>query len=114
MFQDVYEIVIINAIQSFRPDVIVFQSGADSLAFDRIGHFNLTIKGHAKCLEFISKQGIPLVLVGGGGYTIRNVAKCWCYETAMLAGEELNGNIPENDEFIDSYQGELSMHFKET
>jgi acetoin utilization deacetylase AcuC-like enzyme len=23
---------------------------------------------------------VPLLLLGGGGYTIRNVARCWCYE----------------------------------
>ncbi len=33
--------------------------------------------------------GLPLLILGGGGYTIRNVARCWCYETALLVGEEL-------------------------
>lgn len=31
---------------SYRPDVIVFQSGADSLSKDRIGNFELTIKAY--------------------------------------------------------------------
>ena len=25
---------------------------------------------------------LPIVLLGGGGYTIRNVARCWTYETS--------------------------------
>lgn len=114
MFEDLFQTVMSKTIESFRPDAIVFQAGADSLAHDRIGHFNLTIKGHAKCLEFITSQGIPVVLVGGGGYTIRNVAKCWCYETGKLVGEDLNGQVPDNDEFVELYQGELNLHFKET
>ena len=61
----------------------------------------------------MTKFGIPIVLVGGGGYTITNVAKCWCYETGRLVGEDLNGNIPENDEFIEIYKDDLSLHFKE-
>jgi len=33
--------------------------------------------------------GVPLMLVGGGGYTIRNVARCWTYETAKAVGIEV-------------------------
>lgn len=32
---------------SYRPDVLVIQCGADSLGKDRLGHLNLSIKGHA-------------------------------------------------------------------
>ena len=32
---------------SYRPDVLVIQCGANSLAKDKVGHFNLSIKGHA-------------------------------------------------------------------
>jgi acetoin utilization deacetylase AcuC-like enzyme len=31
---------------SYRPDVVVLQSGADSLSKDRIGNFELTIKAY--------------------------------------------------------------------
>lgn len=31
---------------SYRPDVIVLQSGADSLSKDRIGNFELSIKAY--------------------------------------------------------------------
>ncbi len=38
-----------------------------------------------------SKQeyGIPMLVTGGGGYTKRNVARCWTYETSILTGEQL-------------------------
>jgi histone deacetylase 1/2 len=32
---------------------------------------------------------VPLMLLGGGGYTIRNVARAWTFETAMAVGESL-------------------------
>lgn len=44
--------------------------GADSLAYDRIGHFNLSIGGHGACLKHIMSKNIPLIVLGGGGYTI--------------------------------------------
>lgn len=33
------------------------------------------------------KFGKPLLVLGGGGYKIVNVARCWTYETAVLLGE---------------------------
>ena len=33
--------------QRFRPDAVVIQCGADSLAYDKLGTHNCTIKGHA-------------------------------------------------------------------
>ena len=34
------------------------------------------------------------MIVGGGGYTLRNVARCWCYETSVLCGEEISNDLP--------------------
>ena len=41
------------------------------------------ISGHAKCVEYMKSFNLPLLMLGGGGYTIRNVARCWTYETAV-------------------------------
>jgi histone deacetylase 1/2 len=48
-----------------------------------LGCFNLSVKGHADCLRFIRSFNVPLMILGGGGYTIRNVARCWCYEVSL-------------------------------
>ncbi len=32
---------------------------------------------------------LPLLLVGGGGYTVRAVARAWAYETGLAAGVKL-------------------------
>ena len=29
---------------------------------------------------------IPLMILGGGGYSIQNVARCWAFETGKLLG----------------------------
>ena len=34
-----------------------------------------------QCL--VIRYNLPLMLLGGGGYTIRNVARCWTYETSV-------------------------------
>lgn len=51
----------------------------------------LILKGHAKCVEYIKSFNLPLLMLGGGGYTIRNVARCWTYETAVA----LDTDIPD-------------------
>ena len=36
-------------------------------------------------------------MVGGGGYTIRNVARCWTYETSVCLDEKIDNDLPYND-----------------
>lgn len=50
--------------------------------------------GHAECVDFIRRFNSPLLLLGGGGYTIRNVARCWTYETAVALNCDIaNGMV---------------------
>lgn len=49
--------------------------------------------GHAKCVEYMKSFNLPLLMLGGGGYTIRNVARCWTYETAVA----LDASIPNGE-----------------
>ncbi len=79
----------------FRPEAVVLQCGTDSLSGDRLGLFNLSVKGHAECVENIKSYGVPMILIGGGGYTLRNVPRCWTYETAVALGVEIPNEIPE-------------------
>lgn len=60
---------------------------------DRLGCFNLTDKGHGECVKFVKSFGLPLLVLGGGGYNIRNVARCWTYETAVLLDHSISNSI---------------------
>ena len=73
----------------YQPGAIVVCGGADSLSGDRLGCFNLSLQGHAHCMQFMAQFNVPMLVLGGGGYTMRNVARCWCYETGRLLGQEL-------------------------
>ena len=46
-------------------------------------------QGHSHCMEFLAGFGVPMLVLGGGGYTMRNVARCWCFETGRLLGLDL-------------------------
>ncbi|KAF8967474.1 hypothetical protein BDZ97DRAFT_2056877 [Flammula alnicola] len=100
-YKSVFEPIITRVLEVFRPSAVVLQCGSDSLAGDKLGCFNLSMKGHAHCVQFMRKQNIPLILLGGGGYTVKNVARTWTYETACALGIEndIDPNLPWNQYF---------------
>jgi histone deacetylase 1/2 len=100
-YKSVFQPVIEKIMQVFRPSAVVLQCGADSLAGDKLGGFNMTMQGHAECVRFLRQQNVPLVLLGGGGYTVKNVARAWTYETACALGIEdtIDPHLPWNEYF---------------
>lgn len=96
-YRNVFRPVMQHVMDWYRPGAVVLQCGADSLAGDRLGCFNLSMRGHAQAVEFMKSFNVPVLLLGGGGYTIRNVARAWTYETAMAVGETLPEELPYND-----------------
>ncbi|CAF1004510.1 unnamed protein product [Rotaria magnacalcarata] len=98
-YETIFKPVMTKVIETYQPNAIVLQCGADSLTGDRLGCFNLTLKGHGKCVEFIKSLNLPLLLLGGGGYTIRNVARAWTNETAIALSQEISNELPYNDYF---------------
>ncbi|KAG0230097.1 histone deacetylase [Actinomortierella wolfii] len=96
-YKSIFEPVIQHVVDWYKPGAIVLQCGADSLSGDKLGCFNLSMKGHANCVAFVKKLGLPLLLLGGGGYTMRNVSRAWCYETGVAVGKEVGPDMPYND-----------------
>nr|XP_043609386.1 histone deacetylase 9 isoform X2 [Erigeron canadensis] len=107
-FTRLFRTIIAKVVETYQPGVIVLQCGADSLAGDRLGCFNLSIDGHAECVRFVKKFGLPLLVTGGGGYTKENVARCWTVETGVLLDTELPNEIPDND-YIKYFAPECSL-----
>ncbi len=52
--------------EAFQPDVIVCQCGADGVSGDPLGGFNLTGKAISKCVEYLDKWKLPMLVLGGG------------------------------------------------
>jgi acetoin utilization deacetylase AcuC-like enzyme len=63
---------VLPAVREFRPEVILYQSGVDGLAGDRLGRLNLSFDGLKErdrmVLAFTRSLGIPTVVTLGGGY----------------------------------------------
>ncbi|KAJ7597647.1 hypothetical protein C8J56DRAFT_325355 [Mycena floridula] len=109
MYMTIFKSVIEDTVTAFRPSSIVLQCGADSLGCDRLGAFNLSIAAHGECVNFVRKFNVPLLVVGGGGYTVKNVARCWTHETAVLVGASIPNELPATvyDSYFEDSQWKL-------
>jgi len=108
-YQRIFQPILDKIMEVYQPGAIVLQCGADSLTGDRLGCFNLSLKGHAQCVEYVKSFGIPTLLLGGGGYTIRNVARCWAYETSVVLDCDIPNQIPFND-YYEYYAPDFELH----
>ncbi|XP_064625445.1 probable histone deacetylase 1-B [Lineus longissimus] len=108
-YESIFCPVLTKVMEMYQPSAVVLQCGADSLSGDRLGCFNVTLKGHGKCVEFVKKYNLPLLMLGGGGYTIRNVARCWTYETSIALGVEVANELPYND-YFEYYGPDFKLH----
>lgn len=109
VYRTIFRPVIDNIIECFNPGAILLQCGTDSLSGDKLGCFNLSIKGHGQCVEYIKSKNIPYLLVGGGGYTLRNIARCWTHETSVALGKEISNEIPDH-KYSDYFYPENKIH----
>ncbi|KAE8716813.1 Histone deacetylase 1 [Hibiscus syriacus] len=73
--------IIGKVMEVFKPGAVVLQCGADSLSLE----------------------------IGGGGYTIRNVARCWCYETGVAFGMEVDDKMPQH-EYYEYFGPDYTLH----
>ncbi|EMD64100.1 hypothetical protein COCSADRAFT_181272 [Bipolaris sorokiniana ND90Pr] len=96
-YRNIFEPVIEAVMTYYGPEAIVLQCGGDSLSGDRLGCFNLSMDGHANCVRYVKSFGVPVIVLGGGGYTMRNVARTWAYETGELVSQKMSKQLPFND-----------------
>jgi acetoin utilization deacetylase AcuC-like enzyme len=63
---------VLTAAREFRPGIVLYQSGVDGLAEDRLGRLRLSLEGlkarDRMVFEFSRSSKIPIVVTLGGGY----------------------------------------------
>jgi len=96
-YKGIFEPVMSKVMEHYRPGAIVLQCGGDSLSGDRLGALNLSMRGHANCVSFMKSFGVPMLILGGGGYTMRNVSRAWAYETGLAVGVDLPEKLPPDE-----------------
>eukprot|EP00111_Clytia_hemisphaerica_P021601 TCONS_00063523-protein len=107
-YESVFCKVFDAVIRHFDPHLIVSQCGADMLNGDPLGGFNLTENCLPRCFKKIQAIGLPLLVLGGGGYHLPNTARCWLKLIASLLDVDVDDNIPEH-EHLEKYGPDFSL-----
>lgn len=72
-FMNELEPALEDALRVFKPEVVIYQAGVDSLATDALGLLGMTQEGIQRRDRFVVKQcadrKIPLLVTMGGGYS---------------------------------------------
>lgn len=110
-YKGIFEPTIGWVMEYYKPTAVVLQCGGDSLSGDRLGCFNLSMRGHANCVNFVKSFNLPTLVLGGGGYTMRNVARTWAYETGQLVGVEMGPDLPFTD-YYEYYSPDFELDVK--
>ncbi|KAK4094600.1 hypothetical protein Purlil1_1205 [Purpureocillium lilacinum] len=110
-YKSIFEPVIENVMKYYQPEAVVLQCGGDSLSGDRLGCFNLSMDGHANCVNYVKSFNLPTLVLGGGGYTMRNVARTWAYETGVLVGQDMERTLPYN-EYYEYYAPDFELNVR--
>ena len=83
-------------LDAFRPDALVTQLGIDTYHRDPITHMALTTQGYVQVVESLAQaaHSIPWVALGGGGYDLSAVARCWALAYGVMTGQEWPDLLP--------------------
>ena len=109
MYVQLFKDVVGPCMEVYQPTAVVLQCGADSLGGDRLGCFNLNIKAHGACLAYVKSFNLPTLILGGGGYTPRNVARLWAYETSLCIGAEVHDVLPAHTPFLNHFAPDKTL-----
>jgi acetoin utilization protein AcuC len=90
-----FEAVALPLIGAFKPDVFVFELGADALAGDPLANLCLTNNVYAGIIEHLLSFDRPILATGGGGYNVENTVRAWALAWSIFCGQlDQEGLIP--------------------
>ena len=100
-YQRLFRDIVPKAVRTFRPEILLMQCGVDAHANDLLAHLNLTSKTYREATTWVESlaheiANSRLVVFGGGGYNVGNVARIWTIVAATLANHKLQNKIPES------------------
>jgi len=85
-------------VESYKPDILVTQLGSDTHHIDPMTQLALTTEGYEGVLRRLRRLAPRWVAVGGGGYEVSVVARCWALAYGIMIDRELPDEIPRSYE----------------
>ena len=96
VYHEAFGEVVPPLVRAFEPDVIVTQLGIDTYHSDILGHLYITTQGFTTAVEMLSGMAERWLALGGGGYDVEAVARCWALAYGVMLGREWPEETPES------------------
>jgi acetoin utilization protein AcuC len=91
---------ILPRVSAFRPEALILQCGADSLADDPMSRLDLSNRAYVDFVAALRPLAPRVLVLGGGGYNPWAVGRCWTAIWATLAGRDVPARLPEAGEAV--------------
>ncbi len=87
----------LERVADFRPELILYLSGVDALASDKLGRLSLTFDGLERrdrmVFQFCRRRGIPVSIAIGGGYADPITDSVQAYASTFRVAREVSAGI---------------------
>lgn len=84
-------------LDDFRPEMVLYQAGADPYKHDQLGDLELTMEGLAQrdrlIYRWVVERKIPIAVTLGGGYAVRTADTVAIHVNTCLVAQEIFGSI---------------------
>ncbi len=94
VYLDAFDAIVPPLVKAFKPDVIATQLGVDTYVTDPLTHLALSTNGFVGAVERFAAMGIPWLALGGGGYDLDAVARCWTLAYGVMLGRQWPDELP--------------------
>lgn len=99
IYLELFREIVPPAVRKYRPQMLLLQCGADSHANDLLAHLQITTRTYREIVRTVRKladelAGGRLVVFGGGGYNLANVARTWTLAACILADYQCSKLTP--------------------
>jgi acetoin utilization protein AcuC len=89
-----FDEIVPRLVESYNPDIVVTQLGSDTHHLDPLTQLSLTTEGYEGVIRRLRKLAPRWLAVGGGGYEVSVVARCWTLAYGAMIDRELPDKIP--------------------
>ncbi len=101
VYLNLFRQIVPAAVRKYRPQVFLMQCGADAHANDLLAHLQITTKAYREIASTVHNLAhdiseARLIVFGGGGYNLANVARTWTVVASTLAAFDYAAIIPKN------------------
>jgi acetoin utilization protein AcuC len=86
--------LILPRVAEFRPEAIVLQCGADSLAEDPLSRLALSNRAYLEAVAALLPLAPRVLVLGGGGYNPWSVGRLWTAIWGLLCNQDLPDRLP--------------------